>query len=62
MSKQKIYEIIKIIVTAILAVAATLLMESCTLSLSVSKNNSNSTQSTQQSTQVDSLNVSSKYN
>lgn len=62
MSKQKLYEIIKIIVTAILAVAATLLVESCTLSLSVSKNNSNSTQSTQQSTQVDSLNVQSKYN
>ena len=49
MSKQKLYEIIKIIITAILAVAATLLVESCTLSLSVSKNNSNSTQSTQQS-------------
>ena len=62
MSKQKLYEIIKIIITAILAVAATLLVESCTLSLSVSKNNSNSTQSTQQSTQVDSLNVQSKYN
>jgi outer membrane biogenesis lipoprotein LolB len=62
MSKQKLYEIIKIIVTAILAVAATLLVEACTLSLSVSKNNSNSTQSTQQSTQVDSLNVQSKYN
>ena len=62
MSKQKLYEIIKIIVTAILAVATTLLVESCTLSLSVSKNNSNSAQSTQQSTQVDSLNVQSKYN
>lgn len=61
MSKQKLYEIIKIVVTAILAVAATLLVESCTMSLSVSKNNSNSSQSTQQSTTVDSLNVNSTY-
>jgi outer membrane biogenesis lipoprotein LolB len=55
MSKKQLYEIIKIITTAILAVAATLLSISCTLSLSVSKNNSNSTQSTEQSTQVDSI-------
>lgn len=55
MNKKQIYEIIKIITTAILAVAATLLSISCTLSLSVSKNNSHSTQSTQQTTQVDSI-------
>lgn len=60
MSKKQLYEIIKIITTAILAVAATLLSTSCTLSLSVSKNNSNSTQSTQQSTRVDS--IYSSYN
>lgn len=55
MSKKVLYEIIKIITTAILAVAATLLGTSCTLSLSVSKNNSNSAQSTHQTTQVDSI-------
>lgn len=60
MSKKQLYEIVKIITTAILAVAATLLSTSCTLSLSVSKNNSNSTQSTGQSTRVDS--IYSSYN
>lgn len=55
MSKKVLYEIIKIVTTAILAVAAALLGTSCTLSLSVSKNNSNSSQSTQQTTQVDSI-------
>jgi outer membrane biogenesis lipoprotein LolB len=60
MSKKQLYEIIKIVTTAILAVAATLLSVSCTLSLSVSKNNSNSTQSTEQSTRVDS--IYSSYN
>lgn len=49
MDKKKIiYEIIKIVCTAIIGVAAILTAQSCTMSLSVSKNNSNSTQKTEQ--------------
>ena len=51
MDKKKIiYEIIKIVCTAIISIAATLTAQSCTMSLSVSKNNSNSTQKTEQTT------------
>lgn len=50
LSNQQIYDIIKIVVTAILSVSAVLFVHSCTLSLSVSKNNSNSTQKTEQIT------------
>ena len=59
LSNTQIYEIIKIAVTAILSIAATLFMQSCTMSLSVSKNNSNSTQKTEQTTtsSVDSTHI-----
>lgn len=60
MNKKKIiYEIIKIICTAIISIAATLTAQSCTMSLSVSKNNQNSTQKTEQTTtsSVDSTQV-----
>ena len=51
MDKKKIiYEIIKIICTAIISIAAVLTAQSCTMSLSVSKNNSNSTQKIEQTT------------
>lgn len=51
MDKKKMaYEIIKIICTAIISIAAVLTVESCTMSLSVSKNNQNSTQKTEQTT------------
>lgn len=51
MNKKKItYEIIKIICTAIISIAAILTAQSCTMSLSVSKNNQNSTQKTEQTT------------
>ena len=51
MNKKNItYNIIKIICTAIISIAATLTVQSCTMSLSVSKNNSNSTQKTEQTT------------
>ena len=47
MDKKKIiYKIIEIICTAIISIAAVLTAQSCTMSLSVSKNNSNSTQKT----------------
>lgn len=60
MDKRKIiYEIIKIICTAIISIAAVLTAQSCTMSLSVSKNNQNSTQKTEQTTtsSVDSTNI-----
>lgn len=51
MDKKKIaYKIIEIICTAIISIAAVLTAQSCTMSLSVSKNNSNSTQKTEQTT------------
>ena len=57
--KKVIYEIIKIICTAIISIAAVLTAQSCTMSLSVSKNNQNSTQKTEQTTtsSVDSTNI-----
>ena len=60
MDKKKIiYEIIKIICTAIISIAATLTAQSCTMALSVSKNNQNSTQKTEQTStsSVDSTNI-----
>ena len=55
-------EIVKLISTFIVGVITTLFVQSCTLSLSVSKNNSNSTQQTEQkaSSVVDSVNVNLK--
>lgn len=51
MDKKKItYEIIKIICTAIISITAVLTAQSCTMALSVSKNNQNSTQKTEQTT------------
>ena len=41
-------EIVKLISTFIVGVIATLLVQSCTVSTSVSKNNQNSTQNTEQ--------------
>ena len=55
-------EIVKLISTFIIGIITTLFIQSCTLSLSVSKNNSNSTQQTEQSTssKVDSASVNLK--
>lgn len=51
MNKKKIiYKIVEIICTAIISIAAVLTAQSCTMSLSVSKNNRNSTQNTEQTT------------
>ena len=60
MDKKKIiYKIVEIVCTAIISIAAVLTAQSCTMSLSVSKNNSNSTQKTEQTTtsSVDSTQV-----
>lgn len=52
-------EIVKLISTFVIGIITTLFIQSCTLSLSVSKNNSNSTQQTEQkvSSDVDSTSV-----
>ena len=57
MTKQKIYKIIELVTTFILGVAATLLLDSCTASMSLFWKNQNSSQGTQQSTttRVDTL-------
>lgn len=65
MDKKKIInEIIKIICTAIISIVAVLTAQSCTMSLSISKNNRNSTQKTEQTTtsSVDStkININTK--
>lgn len=63
LSPKQWYEIIKILATAVISIAATLFVQSCTLSLSVSKNNSNSTQQTEQTsaTSVDSTKINLNY-
>lgn len=61
MNKKIIYEIIKIVCTAIISVAAVLLSQSCAFTASIQKNNTNATQTgeTNQTTkaQVDSTKV-----
>lgn len=58
-------EIVKLIATFVIGIITTLFVQSCTLSLSVSKNNTNSTQKTEQTStsSVDStrININSKY-
>lgn len=56
-------EIVKLISTFVIGIITTLFVQSCTLSLSVSKNNSNSTQQTEQkaSSVVDSVGVNLKH-
>lgn len=63
MDNQKIYKTIEIVVKALLAIAALWLCISCTMSMSISKDNVNSTQSTEQSqaTSVDSTKVNVDY-
>ena len=57
MTKPQIYKIIELATTFILGVAAAILLDSCTASMSLFWRNQNSSQSTQQSTtaRVDSL-------
>lgn len=59
MDKEKVYKTIEVVVKAILAIAAIWLCVSCTMSLSVSKHNTNSHQNTEQSqaTSVDSTSI-----
>lgn len=57
MKNEKILQTVKIIANAIVAIAALWLAVSCTLSMSVQKNNSSSTQHTEQVNHVDSNKV-----
>lgn len=58
-------QIVKLVSTFVIGVITTLFVHSCTLSLSVAKNNTNSTQKTEQTStsSVDSthINIKSKY-
>lgn len=58
-TNQQWVEIIKLISTFLIGVITTLTAQSCTMSLGVSKNNSNSTQKIEQTTtsSVDSTNI-----
>lgn len=57
---QQCIEIVKLISTFIIGVITCMCVQSCTVSMSVSKNNSNSSQSTEQSStsSVDSTKIS----
>lgn len=63
MKKEQIYEIVKIVATAIVSVAAVLFLDSCTASMSIFKNNSGSSQNTEQSStlRTDSTSINVKY-
>lgn len=58
-------EIVKLIATFVIGIITTLFVQSCTLSLSVSKNNTNSSQKTEQvsTSSVDSthININPRY-
>lgn len=62
---QQWVDIVKLISTFVIGVITTLFVQSCTLSLSVAKNNTNSTQKTEQTStsSVDSthININPKY-
>lgn len=62
---QQWIDIVKLLSTFVIGVITTLFVQSCTLSLSVAKNNTNSTQKTEQTStsSVDSthININPKY-
>ena len=59
LTNEQIYEIIKIVVTAVLSIAATLFVTNCTTSLTIQKHNEYSAQSVDHSVEssVDSTHV-----
>lgn len=57
MDKKKIIEIIKIIATAIISIATVILLEGCTVALTVAKNNNESSQKVNQTATADSTTV-----
>lgn len=65
LTPQQWINIVKLISTFVIGVITTLFVQSCTLSLSIAKNNTNSTQKTEQTStsSVDSthININPKY-
>lgn len=55
--KEKLLKTIQIVANAVIAIAALWLAVSCTLSMSIQKNNSSSTQTTKQVNNVDSTSI-----
>ena len=63
MTPQQAIEIVKLIATFLIGLISALCIQACTVSLSVSKNNRNSHQSTEQtsSSSIDSTRIDFKY-
>ena len=55
LTNEQLNKIIQALCTCISTIAAIVLVSACTMSMSIQKNNSQSNQSIEQSTQVDSL-------
>lgn len=60
LSNEQINKIIQAVCTCITTIAAIILVSACTMSMSIQKNNTQSNQSSNQSTQVDSLSTNIK--
>ena len=60
-SQKQLYDIIKIIATAVLSVAATLLAHSCAVSTQIQKDTQNSSINGEQTQKVDSIYISPKF-
>lgn len=60
-TQKQLYEIIKIIATAVLSVAATLLAHSCAVQTNVQKDVQNSSINGEQTQKVDSIYLSPKF-
>lgn len=60
LSNEQLNKIIQVLCNCISTIAAIILVSACTMSMSIQKNNTQSNQSNQQSTQVDSTNINLK--
>lgn len=60
LSNEQLNKIIQALCTCISTIAAIILVSACTMSMSIQKNNSQSNQTSNQSTQVDSTNINLK--
>ena len=60
LSNEQLHKIIQAVCSCISTIAAIILVSSCTMSMSIQKNNTQSNQTSNQSTQVDSTNVNLK--
>lgn len=60
LSNEQLHKIIQAVCSCISTIAAIILVSSCTMSMSIQKNNTQSNQSNHQTTQVDSLSTNLK--